>query len=78
MGIWLIRVYISSLLKFSKSFQIKPSPGGEYELTDAVNLPRERKKVKVKEIQDYWLDFGNPADIIKLSQFLKTSKNFRS
>jgi len=30
--------------------------------------------VKVKEIKDYWLDFGNPADIMKLSRFLKSAK----
>ncbi|MBZ9572578.1 NTP transferase domain-containing protein [Patescibacteria group bacterium] len=62
---------------FEKLSQISLSPRGEYELTDAINLLANEKKVKVKEIEDYWLDFGNPADIIKLSQFLKSSKNFR-
>jgi len=56
---------------FEKVFQIKKSPRGEYELTDAINLLAKEKKVKVKEIKDYWLDFGNPADIIRVSQFLK-------
>jgi len=62
---------------FEKISQIKISPRGEYELTDVINLLAEEEKVKVKEIQDYWLDFGNPADIIRFSQFLKTSKNFK-
>ena len=61
---------------FDKLSQISLSPRGEYELTDAVNLLAKEKKVKVKEVEDYWLDFGNPADIIKLSKFLKNSKNF--
>ena len=26
------------------------------------------------KIQDYWLDFGNPGDVIKLYRFLKTFK----
>jgi len=62
---------------FEKLYQISLSPRGEYELTDAINLLAKEKKVKVKEIEDYWLDFGNPADIIKLSKFLKNSKNFQ-
>jgi len=59
---------------FEKLYKISPSPRGEYEITDAINLLAKEKKVKVKEIQDYWLDFGNPADIMRLSQFLKNSK----
>lgn len=50
--------------------KIKPSNRGEYELTDAIIMLAKKKKVKVKLIQDYWLDFGNPADIMKLSKFL--------
>lgn len=60
---------------FEKIYQIKPSSRGEYELTDAINLLAKERKVKVKEIKDYWLDFGNPADIIKLTQFLKNHEN---
>ena len=62
---------------FQKLSEIHLSPRGEYELTDIVTLLAQEKKVKIKEIQDYWLDFGNPADIIRLSQFLKTSNNFK-
>ena len=54
--------------------KIKKSPRGEYELTDAVSILAKKKKVKVKQIQDYWLDFGNPGDVIKLYRFLKTFK----
>lgn len=56
---------------FEKLSKIKKSPRGEYEITDAVSLLAKERKVKVKKIEDYWLDFGNPADIIKLSRFLK-------
>ncbi len=56
---------------FEKISQISLSPRGEYELTDVINLLAKEKKVKVKKIEDYWLDFGDPADIMRLSQFLK-------
>ncbi|MCD6500895.1 NTP transferase domain-containing protein [bacterium] len=62
---------------FDKIPEVSISPRGEYELTDAINLLAQEKKVKVKKIEDYWIDFGNPADIIKFSKFLKTSKNFK-
>lgn len=63
---------------FEKVFQIKVSPRGEYELTDAINLLAKERKVKIKEIEDYWLDFGNPTDIIRFSQFLKNEEKFKS
>ncbi len=56
---------------FDKISQIKKSARGEYEITDVISLLAKEKKVKVKRIGDYWLDFGNPADVIKLSNFLK-------
>ncbi len=72
----------TGLYKFTPEvFDVIPkiglSPRGEYELTDAITLLAKDKKVKIKKIQDYWLDFGNPADIIKLFRFLETSKNFQ-
>jgi len=62
---------------FEKIPEVKKSPRGEYELTDAISLLARERKVKIKRIQDYWIDFGNPADIIKFSKFLKSSKNFK-
>lgn len=56
---------------FEKVSKIKKSLRGEYEITDAINLLAEEKKMKVQKIKDYWLDFGGPADIIKLSRFFK-------
>jgi len=61
---------------FEKVPQVKLSSRGEYELTDAVSLLAKEGKVKIKRIKEFWFDFGNPADIIKLSRFLeKKSKN---
>lgn len=66
----------SGLYKFTKDVfdkipQVTLSPRGEYELTDAITLLAKEHKVKVKKIEDEWLDFGNPGDVIKLSRFLK-------
>jgi len=54
--------------------QIKLSERGEYELTDALSLLAQKGKVKIKTIQDYWMDFGNPGDIIKMNYFLDKRK----
>jgi len=60
---------------FKKIKKIYKSPRGEYEITDVINLLAKEKKVKIKKINDYWLDFGNPGDIIKFSKFIKNLKN---
>jgi len=62
---------------FEKVKRIKKSPRGEYEITDAISLLAKEKKVKVTMVKDFWLDFGNPADIIILSYFLKSFKKFK-
>jgi L-threonylcarbamoyladenylate synthase len=62
---------------FNKLKKIKKSSRGEYEITDAINLLARSKKVKIKKIKDFWMDFGNPADIIQLSVFLKSFKKFK-
>jgi len=62
---------------FDKISKIRKSSRGEYEITDAINLLAKDKKVKIQKIKDFWIDFGNPADIIKLSYFLKSFKRFK-
>ncbi len=56
---------------FEKLPLIKKSPRGEYEITDVISILAKERRVKVKKIKDYWIDFGNPADIIRLSNFIK-------
>jgi len=60
---------------FAKLPEIKKSSRGEYEITDAVTLLAKEKKVKVVKLNDGWMDFGNPGDIIKISRFLKSGNN---
>ena len=62
---------------FDKVSKVRKSVRGEYEVTDAVTFLAEERKVKVKKIEDYWIDFGNPGDIVKFSRFLRNSKNFK-
>ena len=56
---------------FEKVLQIKKSPRGEYEITDAISLLAKEKKVKIKKIDNFWMDFGRPEDVEKLSNFLQ-------
>jgi NDP-sugar pyrophosphorylase family protein len=56
---------------FDKIFQIEKSSRGEYEITDAISLLAKEKKVKVKKLNDFWMDFGRPEDVEKLSKFLE-------
>lgn len=58
---------------FEKVFRIEKSERGEYEITDAISLLAKEKKVKVKKMNDFWMDFGRPEDIEKLSKFLDGS-----
>jgi len=55
---------------FEKIIKIKKSVRGEYEITDAISMLAEEKKVKIKIIKDFWQDFGNPEDVKKVSNFL--------
>lgn len=59
---------------FKEIPKVRLSPRGEYELTDAITLLAKKRKVKIKRLRDYWLDFGNLGDIIKFSKFLKSSQ----
>ena len=54
--------------------QIKLSPRGEYELTDALTLLAQKENVAVVQIKDYWLDLGTTADILKIENFLNNRR----
>ena len=56
---------------FDKISKIEKSPRGEYEITDTISLLAKERRVRIKKIKDYWHDFGNPADVEKLSNFIK-------
>jgi len=55
---------------FQALSKISKSERGEFEVTDAITILSEKKKVKVISISDYWFDFGYPWDALKINQFL--------
>ncbi len=61
---------------YSVGDKIKPAKNGEYQITDAISLLAKENKVKIKLLQNYWLDFGRPEDISKVEQFISTHDLF--
>ena len=56
-----------SILEFTA--RLKPSPRGEYELTDAVrDLARSGKKVKALELVGQWADVRDPEILARLNR----------
>jgi dTDP-glucose pyrophosphorylase len=54
---------------FEFTAKLKPSPRGEYELTDAIReLARSGKKVKALELVGEWADVRDPEILAKLNQ----------
>ena len=54
---------------FEFTVKLKPSPRGEYELTDAIRgLAQSRKKVKALELMGEWADVRDPEILAKLNQ----------
>jgi len=64
---------------FEKVFQIEKSSRGEYEITDAISILAKERRVKIKKIKDFWMDFGKPEDVEKFSKFLNEDhKNIKT
>jgi dTDP-glucose pyrophosphorylase len=54
---------------FEFTAKLKPSPRGEYELTDAIReLARSSKKVKALELTGEWADVRDPEILARLNQ----------
>jgi len=54
---------------FGFTAKLKPSPRGEYELTDAIrDLAQSGKKVKALELTGEWADVRDPEILAKLNQ----------
>src|SRR6059036_2750630 len=54
---------------FNFTAKLKPSPRGEYELTDAIrDLAQSGKKVKALELTGEWADVRDPEILAKLNQ----------
>jgi len=54
---------------FDFAGKLKPSPRGEYELTDAIReLAQSGKKVKALELSGEWADVRDPETLARLNQ----------
>jgi dTDP-glucose pyrophosphorylase len=54
---------------FAFTAKLKPSPRGEYELTDAIcELARSGKRVKAVELAGQWVDVRDPEILAKLNR----------
>jgi dTDP-glucose pyrophosphorylase len=62
-----IYAFRSSIFEFTE--KLKPSPRGEYELTDAIrDLAQSRKKVKALELTGEWADVRDPEVLARLNK----------
>lgn len=54
---------------FDFTAKLKPSPRGEYELTDAIcELAQSGRKIKALELSGHWADVRDPETLAKLNQ----------
>lgn len=56
---------------FDALSRISLSERGEHELTDAISLLAEEKKVKIIKVKGFWKDLGAMKDIEPISDFLR-------
>ena len=56
---------------FDEIKNLKPSPRGEYEVTDALSALAKEGKVKIIEMKDYWINFTSLDDIKVTEDFLR-------
>ena len=72
-------IYIFKPLLFEFTAQLKKSPRGEYELTDAVNgLLAAKHKLAGLEIQGRWVDVRDPEVLARLETESNHETNFGS
>jgi len=56
---------------FTHLIDLKKSPRGEFELTDAITHLAGLGRVKIYELKDYWLDMSTKEDLPKIEEKIK-------
>lgn len=70
------RLINTSLYKFTPDIfeaisHVGASPRGEFEITDAISLLAQKKRVRVEPLRGVWMDFGKPEDIQTMECLLR-------
>ncbi len=61
-------VYLLSRSIFSHLRKLKPSPRGELELTDALNMMARETDIKIVRSNGPWVDIGRPWDLLEATR----------
>lgn len=67
----IIGLYVFTNKSVELAKRIKPSPRGELEIVDLINLMDIEEGVKVKEIKGFWFDCGTHDDLLECSEFVR-------
>ena len=67
-------LYVLDREVFDEIKKLKPSPRGEYELTDALNAIASRRHIHCVKSRGYWIPIGYPEDIEKAEEILKENQ----
>ncbi len=65
-----IGCFVFSKEIFNVLGEIKLSQRNEYELTDAYNLLAKKEKIKVVQVEDYWLPMTYPWSLLEANEFM--------
>tara|TARA_B100000073_G_C23691059_1_gene556495 strand:+ start:541 stop:1260 length:720 start_codon:yes stop_codon:yes gene_type:complete len=65
-----VGLYIFDSIVMDNIKKLSPSPRGEYEITDLINLYINEKKCTNVEFEGWWVDAGTPDRIIELEDLL--------
>ena len=57
--------------------QVKPSPRGEYELTDALVMLSRSSVVHVLELTRFWSDIGTKEKLLETAEWIQAQQNVR-
>jgi NDP-sugar pyrophosphorylase family protein len=72
-------IYLFSREVFEAARRVKPSPRGEYELTDAVKeLMRMGVEVKARRLDGYWRDVARLEDLEEVEEYVRSQRNVKA
>lgn len=67
----IIGLYIFTNKSVELAKRIKPSPRGELEIVDLINLMNIEEGVRVEEVKGFWFDCGTHDDLLECAEFVR-------